>query len=205
MPASGFANSSKSRSKPATQLLPDFGVTQNPEAILPMSTSTALLTRLRVWFGLSQTDLGYCFGLQREVISQVERGLRPLPLPASLPQTALTLAYHNTPTEPAPEALDRVALQKQLRTCRHRAGQLTYELSLLPERVLWARRRLAALPVLTAALVPAGTEAPKWLAYFAADARAELLRSGSTAQARLRARIAGLEAEAAAIAQELAA
>lgn len=170
-----------------------------------MPTPIVLLARLRAWFGLSQTDLGYCFGLQREVISQVERGLRPLPLPASLPQAALTLAYHNTPAEPAPEALDRAALHKQQRACRHRAGQLTYELSLLPERAAWARRRLAALPVLTAALAPAGTEAPKWLAYFAADARAELLRSGSTAQARLRARIAGLEAEAAAIAQELAA
>ena len=170
-----------------------------------MPPEVTLLPRLRAHFNLSQEELGHCLCLSRTMVSQVERGIRPLPLPASLPQAALTLAYHNTPAEPAPEALDRAALHKQQRACRHRAGQLTYELSLLPERAAWARRRLAALPVLTAALAPAGTEAPKWLAYFAADAHAELLRSGSTAQTRLRARIAGLEAEAAAIAQELAA
>ena len=162
-----------------------------------------LLPRLRAHFNLSQLELGYCLGLSRTMVSQVERGLRPLPLPASLPQAALTLAYHNTAAEPAPEALDRAALQKQQHACLHRASQLAYELSLLPERAAWARRRLAALPVLTATLAPGGTEGPAWLVGFAADARAELVRSGSTAQARLRARIAGLEAEAAAIAQEL--
>ena len=168
-------------------------------------TTSRLLPRLRAFFSLSLTDLGYCLGLSKTMVSQVERGVRPLPLPASLPQAALTLAYHNTPTEPDPEALDRAALQKHQRACRHRAEQLTYELSLLPERATWARRRLAALPVLTAALAPAGAAPPAWLAGFTADARAELLRSGSTAQARLRARIAGLLAEAAATAQEVAA
>ncbi|WP_046242425.1 hypothetical protein [Hymenobacter terrenus] len=167
------------------------------------SIPTALLPRLRTFFCLSQTALGYCLGLSKTMVSQVERGIRPLPLPASLPQAALTLAYHNTPTEPDPEALDRAALHKQQRACQHRADQLAYELSLLPERAVWARRRLTALPVLTAALAPVGTAAPAWLAGFAAEARAELVRSGSTAQARLRLRIAGLRAEAEAAAQEL--
>jgi transcriptional regulator with XRE-family HTH domain len=170
-----------------------------------MPNSTVLLVRLREWFGLSQSELGSYFGLQREVISQVERGIRPLPLPAALPQAALTLALHRTPAEPEPETLDRAALHKHQRACQHRAEQLTYALSLLPARAAWARRRLAALPVLTAALAPEGTAAPAWLAGFAAEARAELARSGSTAQARLRGRIAGLLAEAAAAAQELAA
>ena len=171
-----------------------------------MSTdeSLPLLPRLRAWFGLSQTELAHCLGLSREMVSQVERGVRGLPLPAALPQAALTLALHNTPAEPAPEALDVAALRKHQRACQHRADQLAYELSLLPERAAWARRRLAALPVLTAALAPAGTAASAWLSSFATQARAELIHSGHTAQARLRLRIAGLLAEATATAQELA-
>ncbi|GAB3866076.1 hypothetical protein GCM10028824_06100 [Hymenobacter segetis] len=170
-----------------------------------MPTPTVLLAQLRAFFGLSQTELGNYFNLSREVISQVERGLRPLPLPAALPQAALTLARQSTQAEPAPEAPDTAALQKHQRACQHRADQLTYELSQIPPRATWARRRLATLPVLTAALAPAGTAAPAWLAGFVAEARTELDRSGSTAQARLRVRIAGLRAEAEAAAQELAA
>jgi transcriptional regulator with XRE-family HTH domain len=172
---------------------------------MPSPEATLLLPRLRAHFNLSQEALGKCLGLSRTMVSQVERGIRPLPLPAALPQAALTLALHRTPAEPEPEALDRAALHKHQRACQHRAEQLTYALSLLPARAAWARRRLAALPVLTAALAPAGTAAPAWLTGFAAEARAELARSGSTAQARLRGRIAGLLTEAAAAAQELAA
>lgn len=164
-----------------------------------------LLPRLRAFFSLSLADMGHCLGLSRTMVSQVERGIRPLPLPAAPPQAALTLAQQRTPAEPAPEALDTAALRKHQRACQHRAEQLAHELSLLPARATWARRRLAALPVLTAALAPAGTAPPAWLAGFAAEARAELGRSGSTAQARLRIRIAGLRAEADAAAQELAA
>ncbi|GAA4023271.1 hypothetical protein GCM10022409_03870 [Hymenobacter glaciei] len=169
------------------------------------SETTRFLPSLRTHFNLSQPELGTCLGLSRTMVSQIERGLRPLPLPAVLPQAALTLARHNTPAEPAPEALDTAALQKQLRTCQLRADQLAHELDQLPARAAWARRRLAALPVLTAVLAPAGGTPPAWLAGFIADAQAELARSGSTAQARLRGRIAGLRAEAGALAQELAA
>ena len=172
---------------------------------MPSPETTRLLPRLRAHFNLSQPELGHCLGLSRTMVSQVERGLRPLPLPASLPQAALTLAYHHTPAEPDPEALDTAALRKQQRACLHRAGQLAHELSQRPARAAWARRRLAALPVLTTALAPTGAEIPAWLAGFAADARAELLRSGSTAQARLRARQAALEAEAAELNRWLAA
>ena len=172
---------------------------------MPSPETSSLLPRLRAHFNLSQPELGHCLGLSRTMVSQVERGLRPLPLPASLPQAALTLAYHNTPAAPEPEALDADALQTQQRACLHRAGQLGYELGQLPVRAAWARRRLAALPTLTAALAPMGAKSPGWLAQFEADARAELLRSGSTAQARLRARQAALEAEAAELSQVLAA
>jgi len=156
----------------------------------------ALLPRLRSFFGLSQAALGRCLGFNKDMVSHIERGLRPLPLTAALPQAALTLAYQQTPPDPtpeAPEAPDAAVLRRHQRTCEHRAAQLTYELTLLPERATWARRRLAALPVLRAALVPA----PAWLARFEAEARAELGRSGSTAQAQLRIRRAGLLAEAA--------
>ena len=166
---------------------------------------TRLLPRLRDFFGLSLTEAGHCLGLSKTMLHQVERGLRPLPLQASLPQAALTLAYHNTPAEPEPETPDTAALHQQQRAAELRANQLTHELSQLPARAVWARRRLAALPGLTAALAPAGTAPPVWLAGFTAEAHAELARSGSTEQARLRGRITGLRAEAAALAQELAA
>ena len=159
--------------------------------------TTTLLPRLRAWFRLSQAELGYCLGLSREMVSQVERGVRGLPLPASLPQAALTLAQHVTSsTLTAMEAPDAKALLKHQRACQHRADQLTFELTLLPERAEWARRRLAALPTLRAALAPMGTRLPNWLAGFEADARAEIVRSGSTAQALLRVRWTGLLAEA---------
>ena len=136
------------------------------------------------------------------MVSQVERSLRGLPLSATLPQAALTLAYQTTTDkEPTPEPLDAAALLKQQQACEHRAGQLAYELSRLPERALWARRRLAALPTLLAVLAPGSTPPPEWLASFEAEARAELVRSGSTAQALLRARQVALEAEAAELAR----
>ena len=169
------------------------------------ATPAALLPRLRAFFGLSLTDLGHCLGLSKTMVSQVERGLRGLPLPAALPQAALTLAQQNTPTEPLPEALDTATIQQHQHTCLHRADQLAYQLAQLPARAAWARRRLAALPVLTQALAPAGTAPPAWLAAFAAAARAELARSGTTAQARLTGRMAGLRAEATAVAELLAA
>jgi len=167
-----------------------------------MESTSALLPRIRAFFGLSQAALGRALRLGRVMVSQVERGLRSLPLAAGLPQAALTLAYQRTPPAPPAEAPDVRALLRQARADAHRAQQLEFELSLLPERAAWARRRLAALPALTAALAPAGGPPPPWLAGFAIEARAELLRSGSTAQARLRARIAGLRAGAAALTQE---
>lgn len=168
-------------------------------------TSPALLPRLRAFFGLSQAALGYCLGFNKDMVSHIERGIRPLPLAAALPQAALTLAQQQTPADPSPEAPDTAALRKHQRVCEHRAGQLAYELTLLPERATWARRRLAALPVLRAALAPDGGPVPAWLARFEAGARAELERSGSTAQARLRVRVAGLLAEAAEAGRLLAA
>ena len=93
-----------------------------------------LLPRLRQHFNLAQSALGECLGLSRTMVSQVERGLRPLPLPAALPQAALTLALHNTPAEPVSEAPDAAALRKQQRAAGLRADQLAHELDQLPAR-----------------------------------------------------------------------
>ncbi|RPD47927.1 XRE family transcriptional regulator [Hymenobacter sediminis] len=163
-----------------------------------------LLPQLRAWFGLSQAGLGKCLGLGKAMVSQVERGVRRLPLRASLPQAALTLAQQATPPEPAPEALNIAALQEQQLACQHRAQQMELELSRMPGRATWARRRLAALPTLTAVVAPAGATPPAWLAEFAEEARAELVRNGSTTQALLKARQAAMVAEAAEIGRLLA-
>ncbi len=168
-------------------------------------TSLQLLPRLRAWFGLSQSGLGRCLGLSKMMVSQVERGVRNLPPKAALPQAALTLAQQQAPAAPPAEALDVAALRQHQRRCQLRADQLAYELEGLPERAAWARRRLAALPTLAAVLAPAGTPPPAWLAHFEAEARAELQRSGSTAQALLRLRQAALAHEAAQAEELLAA
>ncbi|MBO2012834.1 hypothetical protein [Hymenobacter negativus] len=154
---------------------------------------------------MSQTGLGHCLGLSKMMVSQVERGVRGLPLGASLPQAALTLAQHQTDLEPIPEALDVGELRRHQQRCQLRADQLAFELAGLPERAAWARRRLAAMPTLTAVLVPGGAPLPSWLAYFESEAKAELQRSGSTAQALMRLRQAALASEAAQVGQLMAA
>ncbi|RYU78930.1 hypothetical protein [Hymenobacter persicinus] len=169
-----------------------------------VAANMGLLPRLRAWFGLSQTGLGQCLGLSKMMVSQVERGVRGLPGRAAMPQAALTLALHSTATDPSPEPLDAQAVLQRQQACQQRANQLAFELSGMLERATWARRRLAALPTLLAALAPPGTAAPAWLATFEADARQELARSGTTAQALLRLRLAALTAEVAEAEQLLA-
>lgn len=158
---------------------------------------------LRAWFGLSVTKLGHCFGLSRAMMWQVETGHRSLPLAATVPHLALLRAREEAP-EPTPEPLDAAALQRQLRECQHRAGQLQYKLGLLQEQAAPARRRLAALPLIRATYAAMQAELPSWLPYFELDAQAELQRSGRTAQALLQARRAALLAEAAELERLLA-
>ncbi|MCC2546085.1 helix-turn-helix domain-containing protein [Hymenobacter sp. BT175] len=164
---------------------------------------SGLLPRVRAWFGMSQADLGRYLGLSKSMVSQVERGVCALPLSKALPQAAFTLALQSAPAEPVAEALDAAALRRQQQLCEDRAGQVALEAGRLAERAAWARRRLAALPTLTAVLAPAGGSLPAWLTDFTEEARTELVRSGSTAQALLQVRQAALLAEAAAISQLL--
>ena len=160
-------------------------------------------TTLREQFGLSQAEVGRYLGMGKAQVWQIERGLRPLPL-AAVPTYMALLAAATAAPEAPPELPDTAALHRQLREARHRAGQLAHELTRMQERATWATRRLAALPPLTQALTAGGAAAPAWLEQFASKARNELVRSGPTAQALLRARQAGLLAEAAALEQLLA-
>ena len=159
---------------------------------------------LRAWFGLSITELGRCFGLSRAMMWQVETGHRALPLAATVPHLALSRARQETPPDPAPEPLDAAALRRQLQECQHRAGQLQYKLGLLREQAGPARRRLAAIPLITATYAAVQTAPPSWLAAFELEGRAGLQRSGRTAQALLQARRAALLAEAAELERLLA-
>jgi hypothetical protein len=115
---------------------------------------------------------------------------------AVLPQAALPLAQHSTVVDPTPEPVDAAVLRRHQRACQFKADNLTYKLSLLPEQVAWARRRLAALPTLRTALVPTGTSIPPWLELFQSEARNELATKSSTAQALLKLRQAALAYEA---------
>ncbi|WP_400192909.1 hypothetical protein [Hymenobacter sp. B81] len=162
-----------------------------------------MFTTLCARFGLTQAELGRYLGLSKSQVWQIGRGLRPLPRPAAPTYIALAAAGQAA-LEPAAEAPDPAQLRRQQRAARHRAGQLAHELEQLQERSAWARRRLAALPPLTAAFTAGGAAAPPWLERFASKARNELVRSGGTVQALLRAKQAGLLAEAEALEQLLA-
>jgi transcriptional regulator with XRE-family HTH domain len=168
------------------------------------SVNSTLLPKLRAWFGLSQSGLGRCLGLSKMMVSQVERGVRGLPARAAMPQAALSLALQSTALDPPPEPLDVAAVQRRRQACQQQADKLAFELSGLLERATWARRRLTALATLSAVLAPGSAEPPAWLADFTEEARAELVRSGATAQALLRLRLAALTAEAAEAEQILA-
>lgn len=165
---------------------------------------------MRAHFGLSQPEMAYLLGGRRARMAQVETGIRPLPTIA-LPRLRALEAASQAPPAPLP-APDLAPLRTRLAQLQAQALRLqlrlTYE---LPPRAAAAHARLAAADSLPAAeaeapLPPRAREDQlAQLVLLRNHARAEWdERSGPVPTAALRARLAGLHAEADALAEELA-
>ncbi len=179
--------------------------------------STALTAHVRAWFSLTQAELALYLGISPTLVRDLETGRRALSsavlsalsplarhLPADdapLPATAATL-----PAAPAPNAYE---IDFRRRTCLAQAARLALELDGLAQQARAAQRWAQALPALLAATPAAAPNDDDP----AAAATRELWRVGwlhrrarplppeaATRAALLRARIAGLRAEAAVLA-----
>ncbi len=169
-----------------------------------MTTTDDLLLTVRTHFGWTQQAMAECLGVHRVRVAQAENGLRLLPL-AALPRLALLATCLFPPVAPLGTAApppDPAALRRRQRQCRHLADGLGRQVAGLEVRAAQARARLAALPTLAAApavAAPAPVAGPAWLRAQRLEAEGVLEAAGPTAQALLRARQAGLLAEAAAL------
>jgi len=169
------------------------------------------LALIRAGLGLTQAQLAGVLGVSRPLITQIEAGHRTLPAaagevlawlvqglppaipPALLPPSALA------PTDPAPLRARAAAVAYEL-------GRLSQQLDRGQARARRALDWLRAVPKLLAMLPTTGSEGPRlWVAAMTAEAEAALEGEGSAARHRLlEARLAGLRAEAAVLAGQLA-
>ncbi len=176
--------------------------------------STNLLSRVRVWFGLQQTEMALYLGVSPELVRAIEAGRRkpttPLllalrPLLPHLPPAEAAGALPLTappPGLPAPEAAE---LDFRRRVCAQQADKLGRELAAIEGRARVATRWAQALPALlqaAAETVPApdNPDRPAWLADWLTRQARPLPPAAATRWHLLRARLAALAAEQAALA-----
>ncbi|MBD2715473.1 hypothetical protein KBK19_10540 [Microvirga sp. STR05] len=164
---------------------------------------------VRKVFGLDQATLGTYLHLSRVEMGHCESGRRDLPGPLLVRLLPLILAAPAAKTEPRPltEPLptlsppDPEPLWARLDECRHRAGQLRASLAKLVARQQAATRLQQALPALLAAAPD--DAARRWLERRQEQAATDLDAWEAARYHQLRARLLGLEAEAAALADAL--
>jgi transcriptional regulator with XRE-family HTH domain len=177
-------------------------------------SGSSFLAEVRAQLGISQADMGRLLGIGAVRVAQAEIGSRPLPLIAWPRLRALEAALRAAP-EPLPMP-DRRPLELRHLQCMAQAQRLavrlTYELPAqtavtpYPPR---RRRRAARCPHGRPGRRPAAASPPRRPAGPARHAAQRRLNAweddcGPTPTALLRARLAGLQAEAAALAQALA-
>lgn len=180
-------------------------------------TSTNLLARVRAWFGLDQSEMALYLGMSPAFIKSVESGrrgltttlllaLRPLLLhlpPAEAPaETAAPTAY--PPGLPAAEAAE---LEFRRRVCAQQAAKVARELAALEAQARVAEHWAQALPALLQAAAeiptdPANPERAAWLTDWLTRQARPLPTEAGTRWRLLRARLAALVAEQAALAGE---
>ncbi|MFD2785188.1 helix-turn-helix domain-containing protein [Hymenobacter rubripertinctus] len=164
------------------------------------------LALIRDGLGLTQEQLAGALGISRHLVTKIEAGQRVLPASAGQAVLWLTQALPTgrlpaplllplPPTGPLPARAGAVAYEIQ-----RLSRQLARELVGVRRATNWLR----AAPALGATLPPAAERQQLWLAATTAEAEAALATSGSPArQQLLEARLAGLRAEAAALAAYL--
>lgn len=177
---------------------------------------TNLLARTRAWFGLDQAAMALYLSVSPSLVHSIEAGRRALttdllmalrPLAQLLPPPADAPALPPAPPPglPAPEA-GELALRR--RVCAQQAAKVEQELAALADRVRVAARWAQALPALqqaaadafAAPATAAEAERGTWLAGWLARQARPLPPGASTRWHLLRARLAALAAEEAALA-----
>ena len=179
--------------------------------------STNLLSRARVWLGLQQTEMALYLGVSPELVRAIETGrrnlttpllllLRPL-LPHLPPADAGTVLPLPPPVAPPPglPAPEAAELDFRRRVCAQQAAKLGRELAAIEARAAVATRWAQALPALlqaAAETVPApdNPDRPAWLADWLTRQARPLPPAAATRWHLLRARLAALAAEQAALA-----
>jgi transcriptional regulator with XRE-family HTH domain len=177
-------------------------------------SGTGLLAEIRACLGVSLADMGRLLGLAASYVGLVETGHRPLPPAGWTRLRALEAALRASPTAlPVP---DLQPLWRRHAQCQAQALQLGLQLNYyLPAQAAVARTRLQAAGALPAALTAADAEEAlspsrredqqgQLTMLINAAHNAWEDSCGPVPVALLRARLAGLQAEAAALAQALA-
>ena len=174
---------------------------------------TNLMARVRAWFGLDQATLALYLGVSLQLIRSVETGRRRLtpeillalrPLLPHLPPAEAAGPVPPPAPPPALPAPDAAELDFRRRVCQQQAAKLGRELAAIEARATVAARWAQALPALlqaAAETVPApdNPERPAWLADWLTRQARPLPTTAATRAHLLRARLAGLAAEAAAL------
>lgn len=178
-------------------------------------SSTNVLVRLRVWFGLDQEALALYLGASPGLIRSIETGRRALtadifmalrPLVLHLPSAeapALAPAEGPPPGLPAPEA-EELDFRRQV--CAQQAAKLGRELAALEARAQVAEHWASALPALRQAAAeahaipdPDNPDRGTWLLGWLERQARPLPAQDATRWHLLRARLAALTAEVAAL------
>lgn len=176
-----------------------------------LARSNNLLAQVRYHFGLTQGQLADLLGVSQVQVAQAEADTRPLPAEAHyrLRMRPLLTAL------PAVVPPDTAPLRRRLDACRHQVQRITFRLHHEPpDRTAVATNRVSAAATLPAALAAADVDAPlpprrrenQQLAWgLLRNAALDELeaRSGPAPLALLRARLARLQAEAAALGKAL--
>jgi transcriptional regulator with XRE-family HTH domain len=173
---------------------------------MSLSASPSLLLRLRRHFGLSQDDLAQLLGLTRGMVSMAETGRRALPSEAWLLLTPLLEALEETtPFVAKPLTMEELRpVQRRQQECAFQATALRRTLDRLQQQAVQTARRARAVPALRAA-APGNERVRLWSDWQQAATQQQQAQATPAAQALLVGRIAALQAEAAALAQWLAA
>lgn len=172
---------------------------------------------LRKQFGLTQEMMAEWLGIARSSLALTERGyqsatttgLQELRLKLAAQGLVYDGAGGNFPApaplpEPPPDASE---LGYHLRQCQAKAKMVELKLDMLTRQAAPYLARLTAAPALRAYPGPVSNpeDEANWLTIFELEARRQLRTTcGATTQHRLQARLAGLRAEAALLAEVLA-
>ena len=182
------------------------------------ASSTALTARVRAWFGLTQAELALYLGVSPALVRGIETGQRALT--SAVLSALLPLAHHLPADDASPPVAENTLPARfapnpdeitfRCRTCLAQAARLAAELAELTQRALAAHRWAQALPALLPAAPAAapgndGAEAEaaireQWRRGWLHRHARPLPPEAATRAALLRAKIAGLRAEAAVLA-----